>query len=124
MCREQRVRFVVEATRGQAVVACARSLRSLVRPGICGCNATEQQGVAGIAERSRSPHHSPRRTAAELERRVIEVRQRYPDWGARKLRVMLAREGVDLPRNTIHRILAASRSGPGARATSPGGAAF
>jgi len=30
---------------------------------------------------------------------------RYPDWGARKLRVVLAREGVELARNTIHRIL-------------------
>jgi transposase InsO family protein len=30
---------------------------------------------------------------------------RYPDWGARKLRVLLEREGVSLPRNTIHRIL-------------------
>jgi transposase InsO family protein len=30
---------------------------------------------------------------------------RYPDWGARKLQVLLAREGVQLPRNTIHRIL-------------------
>lgn len=33
------------------------------------------------------------------------MRLRYPDWGARKLQVVLAREGVSLPRNTIHRIL-------------------
>jgi len=36
---------------------------------------------------------------------VVQVRLRYPDWGARKLQVVLAREGVELPRNTIHRIL-------------------
>jgi transposase InsO family protein len=36
---------------------------------------------------------------------VVRVRQCYPDWGARKLQVVLAREGVELPRNTIHRIL-------------------
>ena len=36
---------------------------------------------------------------------MVELRRRYPDWGARKLRVQLAREGVELPRNTIHRIL-------------------
>jgi transposase InsO family protein len=36
---------------------------------------------------------------------VVEVRQRYPDWGARKLQVMLARGGVELTRSTIHRIL-------------------
>ena len=31
--------------------------------------------------------------------------QRYPDWGARKLRVRLQDEGVTLTRSTIHRIL-------------------
>ncbi len=33
------------------------------------------------------------------------MRQRYPDWGARKLQVLLAREQVELTRSTIHRVL-------------------
>jgi transposase InsO family protein len=36
---------------------------------------------------------------------VIAVRERYPDWGARKLQVILERESVCLTRSTIHRIL-------------------
>ena len=36
---------------------------------------------------------------------MLELRRRYPDWGARKLRVLLQREGIELARNTIHRIL-------------------
>ena len=36
---------------------------------------------------------------------MVALRQRYPDWGARKLQVLLAREGVPLTRSTIHRIL-------------------
>ena len=31
--------------------------------------------------------------------------QRYPDWGARKLQVLLRQAGVRLPASTIHRIL-------------------
>jgi hypothetical protein len=42
---------------------------------------------------------------ADLEQRVVELRQRYPDWGARKLQVLLAREQIELTRSTIHRIL-------------------
>src|SRR5438874_2818090 len=61
--------------------------------------------MAGIAEQSRRPHHSPSRTDAEVEMQVVKSRQRYPDWGARKLQVVLARGGIALPRNTIHRIL-------------------
>jgi len=56
-------------------------------------------------ERSRKPLASPWRTDAVLEQQVVEVRLRYPDWGARKLQVVLAREGVELARNTLHRIL-------------------
>ena len=65
----------------------------------------EQTGLAGIAERSRRPQQSPTQTPAELEQRVVEMRRRYPDWGARKLQVLLAREGVELTRSTVHRIL-------------------
>jgi len=36
---------------------------------------------------------------------VVQMRQRYPDWGARKLQVLLAREQVELTRSTIHRVL-------------------
>jgi hypothetical protein len=36
---------------------------------------------------------------------VVQMRQRYPDWGARKLQVLLAREKVELTGSTIHRVL-------------------
>jgi len=103
---EQRVEFVTAAKRG------SQSFRSLCeefgisRPtGYLWLRRYEEQGLRGIAERSRRPLVSPRRTTEYLEGRVVEVRHRYPDWGARKLRVVLAREGIELPRNTIHRIL-------------------
>ena len=56
-------------------------------------------------QRVRFVQKSPRRTEGAEEQRVLELRRRYPDWGARKLRVLLQREGIELARNTIHRIL-------------------
>ena len=64
-----------------------------------------QGGISAIAERSRRPQESPRRTEAAVEKRVLELRKQYPDWGARKLCVLLEREHIKLARNTIHRIL-------------------
>ena len=64
-----------------------------------------EQGISGIAERSRRPHHSPRKTSDQLERRVVEIRERFPDWGARKLQYQLQQEGVKLTVSTVHRIL-------------------
>ena len=43
------------------------------------------EGEAGLQTRSRRPHSSPRRTSPVLEQRVLELRDRHPDWGARKL---------------------------------------
>jgi len=40
-----------------------------------------------------------------LEEQVVKLRRRYPDWGARKLQVLLSPAGVDLRRSTIHGIL-------------------
>jgi transposase InsO family protein len=104
--REQRVQFVVAALRGE------RSLSSLCREfgisrptGRVWLERYRSGGVEAIAERSRRPLHSPRRTAPELEERVVRMRQRYPDWGARKLQFVLTEEGLRLPASTIHRIL-------------------
>ena len=62
-------------------------------------------GIAGVVEKSRRPLSSPRQTAAEIEERIVELRQQRPDWGARKLQVLLAREKIHLPVITVHRIL-------------------
>lgn len=103
---EQRVRFVVEATQKTQSLRALCAAYEISRPtGYLWLQRYRELGVAGIAEHSRKPHHSPGRTDREWERQVVEVRGRYPDWGARKLQVVLARQGIDLPRNTIHRIL-------------------
>jgi transposase InsO family protein len=103
---EQRVRFVVEATQRTRPFSSLCAAYEISRPtGYLWLQRYREFGITGIAEQSRKPHRSPRRTDAAFERQVVLVRQRYPDWGARKLRVVLAREGVELPRNTIHHIL-------------------
>jgi transposase InsO family protein len=65
-------------------------------------------GSGQVADRSRRPLRSPRRTAAEIEQAVVELRQRWPDWGAPKLHALLEVErGGKSPITvrTVHRIL-------------------
>jgi len=40
-----------------------------------------------------------------LEAKVIELRLRYLAWDAGKLSVLLGREGIRMPRSTVHRVL-------------------
>jgi len=104
--QEQKVKFVVAASRREKSLTALCQEFGISRPtGLLWRKRYEAKGVAGIAEGSRRPRRSPEQTKAELERRVLELRGRYPDWGARKLRVLLAREQVELTRSTIHRIL-------------------
>lgn len=104
--QEQRVQFVVAANRREKSLTALCQEFDISRPtGMLWRARYQQAGLAGIAERSRRPRLSPDRTGAELEQRVVEVRQRYPDWGARKLQVVLARQNVLLTRSTVHRIL-------------------
>jgi transposase InsO family protein len=55
-------------------------------------------GAGALADRPRRPLHSPRRTAPDGERAVLEVRDRY-NWGPRKIHhFLLARDpGADPP---------------------------
>lgn len=39
----------------------------------------------GLEDRSRRPHHSPRRTPPEVETAILRLRAEHPTWGGRKL---------------------------------------
>ena len=52
-----------------------------------------QEGEAGLAKRSRRPHHSPNQTPVELELAVLRVREEHPTWGGRTIRRVLHNSG-------------------------------
>jgi len=58
-----------------------------------------EEGVAGLADRSSRPQHSPRRCQPSVERQVLDLR--------RSLKLGPARIGfrLDMPSSTVHRIL-------------------
>ena len=96
--REQRVRFVVAALRREQSLSSPCREFDISRPtGRLWLERYRAGGVAAIAEQSRRPQHSPQKTAPELEQRVVELRLRYPDWGTRKLQVLLEQAGLRLP---------------------------
>jgi transposase len=65
----------------------------------------QQQGEAGLQDRSRRPHSCPRRTSAELEERVVRLRHQTGYGRARLSRELWHRERLALSPNTIRHIL-------------------
>ena len=51
-------------------------------------------GVAGLVDRSRRPYHTPGRTPAAVEERVVALRREHPAWGGRKLHARLRALGL------------------------------
>lgn len=68
----------------------------------------EKRGYAGLEEFSSRAPRNPRRTAKEIEQRVIEMRREHPDWGKLRIADELAKANnwvrVISP-NTVRRIL-------------------
>jgi transposase InsO family protein len=52
------------------------------------------QEAVGLMDRSRRPHHSPGRTGAAMERRIVRVRQQHHAWGGEKIATVLMRQGL------------------------------
>jgi transposase InsO family protein len=66
----------------------------------------QAQGEAGLSERSRRPHLSPRASSPEVEAAVLALRRSHPVWGGRKIAAVLAREGkAQLAASTVTSIL-------------------
>ena len=62
-------------------------------------------GEAGLADRPRTPHHSPKATPAAVVSKILYLRQNY-HFGAGRIAAYLQRfHQIDIARSTVHRIL-------------------
>lgn len=56
-------------------------------------NRYSKEGILGLNDRSRRPGHMPSRTNANRLNLIISLRDKYPAWGAKKLRQVLVNTG-------------------------------
>lgn len=90
---DDRIRFVVEARDGlDSMAVLCRRFGVSRRTGYKWLGRYEQDGPAGLEDRSRAPERHPNEVGASTERRVVTLRQAHPTWGPRKLRALLRRE--------------------------------
>ena len=55
----------------------------------------QAEGVDGLKDRSRAPHHHPNAVSAAMARAVVGVRQAHPSWGPKKIRAWLGHKRPD-----------------------------
>ena len=103
--RDRRVEFVIRAKGGEPLSGLCREFEISRPTGYLWLRRFEAAGVSGVTELSRRPHVSPLQTRGEIEARIVALRWERPDWGARKLAMLLKAEGIALPVITVHRVL-------------------
>lgn len=103
---DERVRFVTEVREGDETFSavCRRFGVSRTTGYRWLGRYLQQDSFTALVDQSRAPRRSPSKTEAALEARVVALRQEY-GWGAKKLQVLLEREGLHMTLITLNRIL-------------------
>jgi len=102
--RDQRIQFVLTVRRGTATVS--ETCRAFGISRTTGYKWLRREAAVGsvavLADRSRRPQHSPRRTPVAVVQRLGELRAHF-GWGGAKLAPLMAAEGYVLTPRTIDR---------------------
>src|SRR5262245_18167350 len=86
----QKVEFVERAMKaGARISTLCREYGISRETGYKWLNRFKRDGADGLEEKSRRPHASPLSTAEEVVAAILELRERYPRRGAKKLVVLL-----------------------------------
>jgi putative transposase len=93
---EQRLRFIADVLAGDETFTEVCERYEIARKtGYKWFGRNGLEGVDGLKERSRAPHMHGRARPAAMREAVLELKERWPLWGPRKLRAKLAERHPD-----------------------------
>ncbi len=105
----ERMKFILRLEEGEAMSVLCRELGISRKTGYKFLERYRLHGVEGLNDQKRSPITRPFKTPSSVELKILELKERYPDWGARKIRERLPSTqdlGCPTPSTiTVHRIL-------------------
>ena len=87
---DERMAFIVDWQRGEdSLSELCRRYGISRKTGYKMTGRYEAEGLRGLADRSRAPHHHPNAVGDEVEAAVVALRRRYRTWGPKKIRAKL-----------------------------------
>ena len=90
---DQRRKFVEQYESGQWSMAELCRIYEISREsGYKWLKRSQQEGEAGLADRSRAAHLHPNQIDKGVEQQIVALRHQHPSWGPRKLQFVLQKK--------------------------------
>lgn len=96
---EQRKLFILRYFDGERLSDLCREYQISRKTGYKFLERFNKQGFDGLHDLSKRPHRMPKRTDEFIEQMIIRVKNKYPTWGPKKLKVKLEENhpGINIP---------------------------
>ncbi len=89
----QRTEFCLLASKPESNISdLCRRFKITRRTGYKWLDRYYNQGIAGLLDQSRRPHHFPNQTSSDIEEYVINLRKADPEWGSKKLHKIICND--------------------------------
>jgi putative transposase len=103
---DQRIEFALKALTTDNFRALCRDYGISARVGYKWKQRFLNEGMAGMSDQSRKPHHSPEGLPEAVLCDIVLLKQRHPHWGPRKIRELYLRQRRQAPsESTFKRVL-------------------
>ena len=105
---DERLRFIARLLDGEKMAGLCREFDISRKTGYKIFARYKDCGIDGLTDRSRRPYRQANRLPFQVEKRIVQLKQEHPTWGAPKIREKLRRlhTDVSLPAiSTVHAVL-------------------
>jgi transposase InsO family protein len=106
---EQKIEFICEWRTGKYTITELCKNFDISRPTAYKLiSRFENQGYEGLREHARTPSNHPNATPQNIVKGILKLKEKYPRWGAKKIRILLFKEFTEkqIPSVvTVHNIL-------------------
>lgn len=105
---DERIKFVARVLDGHSMASVCREFGISRKTGYKIFNRYKDSGLEGLQDRSRRPQRYANQLPFQVERTILSLKRKYPNWGAAKIREKLIREfpAIQTPaKSTVHAVL-------------------
>jgi putative transposase len=105
---DERLRFVARLLDGEKMAVLCREFEISRKTGYKIFHRYKDCGLEGLTDRSRRPYRQAGQLPFQVEKRIVQLKQEHPSWGAPKIREKVRRLnlGITTPAiSTVHAVL-------------------